>query len=131
MEIITAMINKITYTFEQCGTVGVFRLKGSISTDSEDDLKLLLMKAIHGVERCVLNLKDVTSVDARCLRLLKNAYCTSLRLKNPIILTDVPPAFASELYRCDTAEASAFEEITSSEESRKGMSWDTEHWRKQ
>jgi anti-anti-sigma regulatory factor len=98
------MNKKINYTFEQVGNVGIYNLTGELTTDHEDDLKLILMRAIHSIDRAVFNLKKVTSIDLKCLKLLKKAYCTSLRLKSPIILTEVPHHYISEIYNCVVAD---------------------------
>lgn len=84
------------YKFEQHGTVGIFTFKGKLSPDYEDELKLILMRAIHSMDRAVLNFKQVTRIDFKCLQLIEQAYFTSIRLKNPLILTDMPHGFFSD-----------------------------------
>jgi hypothetical protein len=37
----------------------------------------------------VLNFKKVTRIDRKCLQLLKQAYLTSVRLHNPLILINL------------------------------------------
>jgi anti-anti-sigma regulatory factor len=80
----------VDFTFEQVGTVGVFTFRGELTVYHEDTLKMVLMKAIHSMDRGVLNFKKVTQIDLKCLQLIKQAYLTSIRLKNPLILTEVP-----------------------------------------
>ena len=78
------------FSFEQVGSVGIFTLRGELTKDCEDGLKLILMKAIHSIDRGVLNFKEVTRIDHKCLQLIKQAYTASLRIKKPLILTEVP-----------------------------------------
>jgi len=78
------------FSFEQVGSVGIFILKGELTKDCEDGLKLVLMKAIHSMDRGVLNFKEVTRIDHKCLQLIRQAYTASVRIKNPLILTEVP-----------------------------------------
>ena len=98
------MTKKMNFTFEQFNHVGIFNLMGELTAAHEDELKLLLMRAIHGVDRAVLNMKKVTRIDSACFKLLRKAYCTSLRLKNPIILTEVPRNYITEIYNCDISD---------------------------
>lgn len=100
------MNNKIDFTFEQFNNVGIFNLSGELTAEHEDELKLLLMRAIHSMDRAVLNLKKVTRIDMTCFNLLRKAYCTSLRLKSPIILTEVPRTYITEIYKCDISDTS-------------------------
>lgn len=100
-----AMNKKINFTYEQFNNVGIFNLNGELTSEHEDELKLLLMRAIHGVDRAVLNMKKVTRIDGTCFNLLRKAYCTSLRLKSPIILTEVPKDYINGIYKCDIADA--------------------------
>lgn len=102
---VEAMNRKIDFTFEQFNNVGIFNLKGELTSEHEDELKLLLMRAIHGMDRAVLNMKKVTRIDVTCFNLLRKAYCTSLRLKSPIILTEVPRDYINDIYKCDIADA--------------------------
>lgn len=101
---VESMNNKINFTFEQFNNVGIFNLIGELSAEHEDELKLLLMRAIHGVDRAVLNMNKVTSIDITCFSLIRKAYCTSLRLKNPIIITDIPGNYMTEIYKCDISD---------------------------
>ena len=91
----------MNFTFEKYEEVGVFKLSGHLTSDHEDELKLLLMRAVHSIDRAVVNLKEVIGIDAKCLRLLRKAYCMSVRLKNPIILTEVPKKYVSEIFNCE------------------------------
>ncbi len=100
------MNKKINFTFEQFNNVGIFNLIGELTSEYEDELKLLLMRAIHGTDRAVLNMKKISKIDLTCFNLLRKAYCTSLRLKNPIILAEVPMDYINEIYKCDIADAS-------------------------
>ena len=85
---------------ESFENVGIFKISGDISSDHEDSLKLLLMKAVNGLHRSVLNLRGAKNITANCLKLLNKAYCTSLRLKNPIIMIEVPETYQSEIFSC-------------------------------
>ncbi len=87
-------------TFEDFGNVGVFTFNGEITSKHEDDLKIILMKAIHGIDRAILNFKKVSKIDLRCIQLFNRAYCTSIRLKNPIILTEIPGNYLPEIFNC-------------------------------
>jgi anti-anti-sigma regulatory factor len=87
--------------FEQHGTTGIFNFNGTVTMGHESDLKNLLIKAIHSMDRAVLNFKNVTKIDEQCRNLLKTAYCTSLRLRNPLILTNVPKAYLPDLFNCN------------------------------
>ncbi len=78
----------IDYTFEQVMHVGIFSLKGELTGDCADELKLILMRAIHSTDRSVLSLKDVTAIDQTCRALIRNAYCVSLRMKSSLIIID-------------------------------------------
>ena len=80
--------------------VGIFTLSGDMSSEHEDNLKLLLMKAVHCVNRSVLNFRGVNRINLNCLKLLNKAYCTSLRLKNPIIMTEIPETYLPEIFSC-------------------------------
>jgi anti-anti-sigma regulatory factor len=80
--------------------VGIFIISGDMNSDHEDNLKLLLMKAVNGVNRSVLNLRGVNRISSNCLKLLNKAYCTSLRLKNPIIMTEIHETYQSEIFSC-------------------------------
>ena len=103
VNILTTMNIKMNFTFEQLDTVGVFNLFGELTAEHQDELKLLLMRATHGIDRAVLNLKKVTRIDFTCLKLLRKAYCTSIRLKNPLILTEVPIIYLTEINNCKTS----------------------------
>jgi hypothetical protein len=45
-------------TFENLGNVGVFTFNGEITSKHEDDLKIILMKAIHSIDRAILNFRS-------------------------------------------------------------------------
>ena len=98
------LIKNISYTFETSGKIGIFALNGELNAEHENDLSVLLMKAIYGIERAVVNLKEVTKISSPCLQLLNRGYCTSLRLRRPLILTEVPRKYISEMYKCDIGE---------------------------
>lgn len=100
-----AMIKKINFTFEQFNNVGIFNLIGELTAEHEDELKLLLMRAIHSMDRAVLNMKRVTRINLTCLNLLRKGYCTSIRLKSPIIITEVPANYINEIYKSDISGA--------------------------
>jgi anti-anti-sigma regulatory factor len=90
---------RMDFAFEQVGSVGIFILKGELTGDSEDVLKIVLMKAIHSMDRGVLNFKEVTRIDHKCLQLIKQAYAASVRLKTPLILTEVPQNYVAAVIR--------------------------------
>lgn len=89
----------MNYTFEQVGRVGIFILRGELTGDCEDSLKIVLMKAIHSMDRAVLNFKKIAWIDPKCLQLIRQAYFTSVRLKNPLILTDVPQNYLPDMMK--------------------------------
>ena len=90
---------------ESFKNVGIFTISGDISSEHEDSLKLLLMNAVHGVNRSVLNFRDVNRINRNCHRLLNKAYRTSLRLKNPIIITEIPETYLPEIFSCETPDS--------------------------
>lgn len=81
--------------------IGIYSLSGKLTSRHEDDLKIVLMRALYNTERAVINLKEVSNIDESCLDLLKNAYCTSLRLKNPVIMTGIAREYADRIFKCD------------------------------
>jgi anti-anti-sigma regulatory factor len=89
----------VDFTFEQVGRVGIFILRGELTGDCEDSLNIVLMKAIHSMDRAVLNFKKVARIDPKCLQLIRQAYFTSVRMKNPLILTDVPKNYLSDMVK--------------------------------
>jgi anti-anti-sigma regulatory factor len=100
------------FTFEQVGTIGIFSLRGALTGDNEDHLKIILMRAIHSIDRAVLNFKRVTQIDLKCLQLIKQAYFTSVRLKNPLILIDVPQIYLSDMVENKIDKELIADEIT-------------------
>lgn len=84
-------------TFEQVGRVGIFKFRGDLTGAHEENLKLILMRAIHSIDRAVLNFDKVTWMDLKCLQLVKQAYLTSVRLKNPLILIEAPQSSSSDM----------------------------------
>lgn len=95
-------------TFKQIGTVGIFNFSGELISEHEDNLKLALMRAIHSIDRAVLNFKRVTLIDLKCLQLIKQAYFTSIRLQNPFIMTNMPQNymnFVSSTFQEDTVRS--------------------------
>jgi hypothetical protein len=89
----------VDFKFEQVGRVGIFNLRGELAGDCEDCLKIVLMKAIHSMDRAVLNFRKVAWIDPKCLQLISQAYLTSVRLKNPLILTGVPQNYLSDMIK--------------------------------
>lgn len=79
------MIQKtIDLEYENNNGVGIYFLVGELTEHQEDDLKLILMRALYNTERAVINLKNVSLIGNSCLKLLNNAYCTSIRLKRSL-----------------------------------------------
>jgi ABC-type transporter Mla MlaB component len=105
------MTKKIQYIYEEFSNTGVFYISGDLTDEQEDELQLLLMRAIHSLDRAVLNLEKVTKIKPGSLALLRNAYCTSIRLKNPLILTQIPENYISEIYNCEIAGPSGTDRI--------------------
>lgn len=105
-------IKKISYEFERLGDVGIFTLNGELTSAHEDDLKLLLMRATHSMERAVLNLREVTGINSTCLQLLNTAYCTSIRLRKPLIMTEVPKNYLPDVINCESGENISYQTHT-------------------
>jgi len=83
--------------FEQIGSVGIFNFSGNLTLEYEDNLKIALMRALHSTDRAVLNFKKVDLIDNKCLQLIKEAYYTSVRLKNPLILINLQQDYLSDI----------------------------------
>jgi len=109
-EVVHSMIKetKIHLEFEKNGGVGIFSLSGELTNDHEDDLEMVLMKALYSTERAVVNFKDVTKIDDSCVNLLRKAYCTSIRLKSPIIMTGIPQEYADGIFQCNEKQERNF-----------------------
>ncbi len=90
------------YSFEQSDGIGIYTFRGELNSTHEDKLKMVLMRAIHSFERVVLNFKGVRRIDFECLKLLQRAYCTSVRLRNPVIMTYVPTLYLPDIFNCET-----------------------------
>jgi anti-anti-sigma regulatory factor len=93
---------------ESFNNVGLFTISGDMSSEHEDNLKLLLMKAVHSIYRSVLNFRGVNRINRNCLKLLNKAYYTSLRLKNPIIMTEIPGTYIPDIFSCKTPVSDIF-----------------------
>lgn len=100
MNMLNAIDNNMLFTLQELNDVKIFNLFGELAPEHEEELGSLLMKAIHRDHRAVLNLNNVTRIDSRCLNLIKKAYCASIRLKNPLIITEVPGAYLTDIYNC-------------------------------
>ncbi len=96
----TICLESMEVNFRQHDNVGIFTFHGELTDLHTENLQLILIRAIHGIDRAVLNFKTVTRIDTSCLKLLRTAYCTSLRLKNPLILTEVPEHCLPDLFGC-------------------------------
>jgi anti-anti-sigma regulatory factor len=103
---------KINFHYEENGGVGIFSLSGELTVNYEDDLKIVLMRALYGTERAVVNFKDVSKIDHSCIKLVKKAYCTSLRLRNPIIITGVPQEHIDRVFDCEDTKGRSFQLAT-------------------
>lgn len=84
-------------TFERIGSVGIFNFSGELTREHEDNLKITLMRALHSMDRAVLNFKTVSRIDRECLQLIKEAYYASVRLKNPLILTNLQQNYLTDI----------------------------------
>lgn len=98
--------SKIDCSFEQCGKIGIFSFSGELTNEHKDDLNMLLMRAIHSIDHAVLNFSKVKLIDLPSLMLIKKAYYTSLRLKSPLIMTEVPAKYEKELFDDKSADRS-------------------------
>ena len=103
---------KINLHYEESGGVGIFSLSGELTADHEDDLKIVLMRALYSNERAVVNFKDVSKIDHYCIKLVKNAYCTSIRLRNPIIITGIPQEHIDQVFDCEDKQGRSFQLVT-------------------
>jgi len=92
---------RVDFQHEKVGKVGIFSLSGKLSANHEDDLKVILMRALYASERAVINFKDISTIDHSCINLLKKAYCTSLRLKRPFIMTGLPQGYEEMISACN------------------------------
>ncbi len=97
-------IKNLPYKLERSGNIGIFAFNGELNSEHERDLTLILMKAIYNTDRAVLNLKKVTEINSNCLQLLNTAYCTSIRLKKPLIITEIPKKYLSDMYKCSSGK---------------------------
>ena len=104
--------NKIDLQYEKTGGVGICSISGRLTAEQEDELKMVLMKALYSTKRAVIRLKEITKIDPCCLKLLRNAYCTSLRLKSPIIMTGIPEEYAEIIFQCSKKEERDFHVVT-------------------
>lgn len=95
------MQKTIDLQYENTGGVGIYSLAGELTMQQGDDLKLILMRALYNTERAVINLKNVSMIDNSCLKLLNNAYCTSIRLKSSVIVTGIPRQYADGILSCN------------------------------
>jgi anti-anti-sigma regulatory factor len=84
-------------TCERVGSVGIFNFSGELTREHEDNLKIALMRALHSTDRAVLNFKKVSLIDRDCLQLIKEAYYASVRLKNPLILTNLQQDYLTNI----------------------------------
>ncbi len=91
-------LSKMNCNFEEYGGVGIFSFSGKLTEEHKDDLNMLLMRAIHSIDRVVLNFSKVKQIDVTSLMQIKKAYYTSLRLDNPLIMTAVPAKYRKELF---------------------------------
>ncbi len=91
-------LSNIDCSFEEYGGIGIFSFGGKLTEEHKDDLNMLLMRAIHSIDRAVLNFSKVKQIDMPSLMQIKKAYYTSIRLKNPLIMTEVPHKYKKELF---------------------------------
>lgn len=84
-------------SFQRYGSVGIFNFSGKLTREFEDNLKIALMRAIHSIDKAVLDFKKVDWIDFKCLRLIKEAYYTSVRLKNPLILVNLHQSYLKKI----------------------------------
>lgn len=85
------------FNYTQLDNLGIFKFNCELTAEIENDLGIVLMKAIYSIERAVLNLKNVTRIDHNCLQLIKKACQISIRLKRPLILTSIPEHYLQVL----------------------------------
>lgn len=54
--------------------MGELRLEGALTIEIAEELKAVLLQAIQGTEKLVIDLEKVTSADLSCLQMLCSAY---------------------------------------------------------
>jgi anti-anti-sigma regulatory factor len=84
--------NTVNYKLEivlskNMGNVGIYTFYGELVAEHEDEMKLILIRAVHGMDRAVLDFKQVTKIDLTLRKLINEASNTSAKLKKPLILT--------------------------------------------
>lgn len=94
-----SLTNGINCGFERKEGFGIVTFSSDLTKNNEKDLNLLLMRAINGIDRAVLNMRNVVKIDVECMKLLQEAYHTSLRLKNPMIVTGLSANYRRELFQ--------------------------------
>ena len=85
------------YEIQKLNNVSVFNLYGELSAEHESELNLLLMRAIHGEDRAVVNLKHITAADTACLTMLRDAYTASQRIRNPLIFIGMRKEYEEDI----------------------------------
>jgi anti-anti-sigma regulatory factor len=96
------MSKKFMYEVQKLNDVSIFNLYGELSEEHESELNLLLMRAIHGVDRAVVNLKHVTAVDAPCLIMLRDAYTASRRVRNPLMFIGMRKEYEGDIVNLES-----------------------------
>ena len=91
---------KIKYTLKKLNDIGFITFSGELTKEHENDLAILMMRAIHSNERVVLNFKKVTRIDSQCMQIFRKAYSLSNRLKNPLIINELQEEYHTELFSC-------------------------------
>ncbi len=76
----------------QSGGIGILTLDGKLTSEHQDELKTLLMKALHNFDHIVLNLGRVASIDLTCNDLLCSAYKKSIELDKSMRLVGISSA---------------------------------------
>ncbi|TNF53563.1 hypothetical protein EP227_05715 [bacterium] len=74
------------YTFKELGHAGIYKFHGELTSECENDMLLLLMRAFYRYEQVVIDLHSVKKIDQSCTSLLQNVYMASKRLNKPFIL---------------------------------------------
>ncbi len=96
------LMSRMNCRFERKEGFGIVTFSSDLTKNRENDLYLILMRAIHGIDRAVLNMKNVVKIDVECMKLLKKAYHTSLRLKTPMIVTGLSANYRRDFLHNDS-----------------------------
>ncbi len=79
------------FVFEQTGGIGLLHLSGELNKDGVEKLRQGFMVSFSSADYVVVNLKDVTCLDAGCLRLFCSAHRIFTRCSKRLFLVGLSP----------------------------------------